>query len=361
VTVSVLLIGDYEEERWPSMDLVYEMLLEQLSRDSRLRMSGLRPPMRRRFSGETRFAGAFYNADRLLSRFLDYPRHVSGVESDLYHITDHSYSQLAHRLPAERTVITCHDFDTFRSLFGEEERPLWFRLMTRRILTGLQRAAAITCDSEATRQELLSHGIVQPARTRVIRLGVDSIFSSDADPEADGEAERLLGPGLHILHVGSTAPRKRLDVLIDALAGMPEVTLIRVGGPLTDLQQRQATLHGVAGRIRTLPFVDRRLLAAVYRRAAVAVLPSEREGFGFPVVEALACGTPVVASDLPVLREVGGEHARYVPVGDADGLAAATLELAVRAQRVQASVPRWESTAAQMTQLYLELAQGSGV
>ena len=61
--------------------------------------------------------------------------------------------------------------------------------------------------------------------------------------------------------------------------------------------------------IVVLPFVDRATLAAVYRRAALALLPSEREGFGLPLVEALACGTPVVASDIPVLREVGGDAA----------------------------------------------------
>jgi glycosyltransferase involved in cell wall biosynthesis len=65
-----------------------------------------------------------------------------------------------------------------------------------------------------------------------------------------------------------------------------------------------------------LPFVDRTTLAAVYRRATLALLPSEREGFGLPLVEALACGTPVVASDIPVLREVGGSAASYCAVGD---------------------------------------------
>ena len=65
-----------------------------------------------------------------------------------------------------------------------------------------------------------------------------------------------------------------------------------------------------------MPFLDRKVLASVYRRAAVVLLPSDAEGFALPVVEAMACGRPVVASDLPVLREVGGDAAFYCPVAD---------------------------------------------
>src|SRR4029450_8172139 len=78
----------------------------------------------------------------------------------------------------------------------------------------------------------------------------------------------------------------------------------------------RARERGVLDAIAVLPFVDRATLAAVYRRSALALLPSEREGFGLPVIEALACGTPVVASDIPVLKEVGGPVVSYCAVGD---------------------------------------------
>src|SRR5262249_14821722 len=73
---------------------------------------------------------------------------------------------------------------------------------------------------------------------------------------------------------------------------------------------------GVTNRITVLPTLDDRHLASLYRRAALVVLPSDREGFGLPVVEALACGAQVLASDLPVLREVGGSAAEFAPAGD---------------------------------------------
>jgi glycosyltransferase involved in cell wall biosynthesis len=89
-----------------------------------------------------------------------------------------------------------------------------------------------------------------------------------------------------------------------------------VGGDFTASQRRQVDRLRIGPYIRVLPFLERRVLASVYRRAAVVLQPSEREGFGLPVAEAKACGAAVVASDLPPLREVGGEGTAYCPVGD---------------------------------------------
>ena len=159
-------------------------------------------------------------------------------------------------------------------------------------------------------------------RLSVIPNGFSSAGWAEPDAIADLEAARFLGPrgGLDLLHVGSTIPRKRIDLLLDVFAAIRAVRstarLVRVGGPFTAEQRVRARDLGVLDAIAVLPFVDRATLSAVYRRAAVALLPSEREGFGLPIVEALGCGTPMVASDIPVLREVGGEAVEYCGVGD---------------------------------------------
>jgi glycosyltransferase involved in cell wall biosynthesis len=312
------------------MDLVAEMLLVNL-RAPELGLvdpEQVRPQMRRRVTSlpwvkQRTFAAS---ADRMLNRFWDYPRWLSARrhDFDLFHIVDHSYAHLASILPEGRTVVTCHDLDAFRGVLPGLHGTVTDRLVGSRLLRGLRAAARVVCVSEATRHELLAFGVVEPIRVAVVPNGVHPSCRTRPDPIADREAERILGPAdpasAHLLHVGSTLPRKRIDVLLDAMfslrAGARDVRLIRVGAPFTDAQARQVRRLGLEESVTVLPFVDRRLLAALYRRAALVLQPSEREGFGLPVAEAMACGTPVVASAVPAMIEVGGDAATYCPVAD---------------------------------------------
>jgi glycosyltransferase involved in cell wall biosynthesis len=182
----------------------------------------------------------------------------------------------------------------------------------------------VICVSCATRDELVRRRIVDPRRVRVVHNAVDSGFSPLPNPAADREIERLLGPPVtgvfELLHVGSTAPRKRLDVLLEVTVNLRRrgepVRLIRVGPPLSGELRSHAGLLAARGAFQSLPFLSLDLLAALYRRAFLLLHPSDAEGFGLPVAEAMACGLTVLASDLPVLREVGGSAAHYCPPGN---------------------------------------------
>lgn len=344
----VAVVCDLREEDWHSMNLVGDALVGRLraEHDASVEAERVCPPMRRLFTrgraAET--SGRRFNADRLLNRFWEYPRHLrrAAVGFDLFHVVDHSYAQLVHQLPPERTVVTCHDLDTFRCLLDpkSEPRSRAFRLMTARVLEGMRKAARVTCDSAHTRDELLAHGLLPASRVAVVHNGVSHVYSPAPDEEADAEAERLLGSRVddgddsdatEILHVGSNAPRKRVDVLLRVFERVrrefPRARLVRVGGPLNLRQQRLAESLRLGDSLITLPFLDERVLAAVYRRAALVLQTSEREGFGMPVVESLACGTPVLASDLAVLREVGGEAASYLAVADTEAWAESAARL----------------------------------
>ena len=321
------VVCDLLEEHWVSMDLVAERLVNHLREDfgSSVDVCPLRPALVRRFGRPGSAGSRGHLADRLMNRFWDYPRWLREWrdEFDLFHIVDHSYAHLVHELPEARTVVTCHDIDAFRGLVdaGTTGSKLP-KVVSRRILSGLRKAAWVTCNSNATRDDLVNFGLVDPRQVEVVHNGVDPICSPAAEPTADVQATRLLGPGgtIELLHVGSTVPRKRIDVLLHVLSEIrrqhPGACLVRVGGPFTSDQQDLARRLGVAEGVRVLPFLDRAVLAAVYRRAAVLLLPSEREGFGLPVLEAMACGLPVVAADIPALREVGGEEATYCPRDD---------------------------------------------
>jgi glycosyltransferase involved in cell wall biosynthesis len=381
-TFPIAIVDDLGQEGWPSMDLVAEMLMTVLVRDHRAAVGVTRicPPMKRRFSLISRRAFHLANADRFCNRFWDYPRHVRRHRNsfDVFHIIDHSYSQLAHELPPNRTIITCHDLDTFRCLFepSRERRSFPFRAMMRRVLDGFRKAARVTCDTAAIRDELRAYGLFPPERLTVVPNGVHPSCTTKPDPPADIKAARLLGPertsSIEILHVGSTIPRKRIDVLLEVVAAVrkefPHARLIRAGGRFSRDQESQLSRLNLADSVVVLPFLDRAVLAAIYRRAALVLLLSDREGFGLPVIEAMACGTPVVGSDIPALREVGGEAVTYCPVGDVPTWSKTVIELLCeRAKKpekwaerraagiAQASKFTWEEYASKMVAIYKEV------
>jgi glycosyltransferase involved in cell wall biosynthesis len=341
------LICDFLEERWPSMDLFGDMLFQSFTTEhaSAVEVELLRPALHYRFSKVSSLGrgGFFWNADRLLNRFHDYPvwlqKRAAGF--DLFHLVDHSYSQLILGLPAERTVVTCHDLDTFKCLLEPESepRPRWFRAMTQRTLDGFLRASHVICVSAFTKENLLRHGLFESGSITVIPPGVDPVFFS-ADPERPAG---LAGKTNYLLHVGSTIRRKRIDVLLRVFARVarefPDLQLMRVGGDLMVEQGRLAEELGIAGKIVQSPRLTKAQLAGVYRQAAMVLQTSDAEGFGLPVIEAMACGCPVVASDIAPLREAGGAAADYCAVADIETWA----ETVIRLLRERELVPEaWE-------------------
>jgi len=383
-SLRVAVVADLLEERWPSMDLMAEMLMAELGRAGRTGVEPvlLRPSFAPRITPLVlrRNGRPPLTIDRIAHRYWDYPRWLrQEAPADVYHIVDHSYAHLANDLPAGRVVVTCHDTDAFRTLVRPEQRESSLpRMFVTRVLRGLRRAALVACDSEATRAELVLHGLVSPDRMTVVPIGVHPSCTVIPNAAADAAAATFVGKaaGADLLHVGSTIPRKRIDALLDVLARVvaerPDVRLLRVGGAFTAAQEGRIDVLGLRRHICVLPFIERPVLAALYRRAALVLLPSEREGFGLPVIESLACGTPIVASDLPVLREVGGTAAEYCPVGDAAQWSARVLALLRerdtnqskwRARRdagiARAALFSWERCAGEMEAIYARIA-GAG-
>jgi glycosyltransferase involved in cell wall biosynthesis len=248
--------------------------------------------------------------------------------------------------------------------------------MMERTLGGFRKAARVVCDSEAIRDELLGHDLIPRDRVSVVPLGVHPTCRPEPDPAADAVATRLLSgepeDAINLLHVGSTISRKRIDVLLEVFAGVrkefPTARLVRVGGPFTSAQLELVKRHDLEKAIVVLNDLGRDELAAIYRQAALALQPSEREGFGLPVIEAMACGTPVVASDLPVLREVGGHAAAYCNVGQVSSwmetITCLLVERSEQPQRwsqrrtacmEQAAKFSWAEYATRMVTVYQEL------
>ncbi|MFM7437070.1 MAG: glycosyltransferase [Snowella sp.] len=324
------IIRDYPEEDWPSMDLCADMLTKYLQKEHKtiFDVQSICPPFSWRLKripklGEKGFA---YNSDRLLNRFWDYPRYLQKKvnEFDFFHVSDHSYAQLVHVLPPERTGVFCHDIDAFRSLLEPtiEPRPAWYRAMSQRILTGLQKAAVVFYSTTPIKNQIEHYHLLDSSRLVHAPYGISSEFSliNQANQATDQDILKQVGEKSFLLHVGSCIPRKRIDILLEVFAEVrkshPELRLVKVSGDWTNDQLAQINQLGLQQSIVYLKGLERSQIADLYRKATLVLLTSEAEGFGLPVIEALACGAIMVASDIPVLREVGGNAVNYCPLGD---------------------------------------------
>lgn len=349
------------------MDLVAEMLFTHLREldSASLTVELLRPTVPARGRGIGRYVNRYWDYGRWLRR--------RAGDFDVFHVVDHSYAHLVHLLPAARTIVTCHDADAFMPLVAAGVIPTQLpNAVTRRVLSGMRKAACVTCDSAATFDELRHFDLVDAARLVVVPLGVDPTLLKDPGHDDEAAVEAIVGPRhtgtVDLLHVGSSIPRKRIDVLLRVLSAVravdPRVRLLKAGGGLTDEQMSLARSLGVDSHVVQLPYLNASTLAALYRRADVVLVTSDREGFGLPVVEALAAGTVVVASDISSLREVGGSAARFVAVGDVAAWRDAVLaelqerdrprEQRVARGRAQAAVFTWPACTATMARIYQE-------
>jgi glycosyltransferase involved in cell wall biosynthesis len=339
------VICDLLEENWPSMDLAAEMLLQRLASAEAPVVEPVRvcPPFARRFtrlpmpSARRRTA---FNADRLLNRLWDYPRLLRRQRDrfDFHHVCDHTYANVVHMLPRGRTGVFCHDLDTFRSILDPalEPRPRWFRAMAREILKGLQKADVVFHTTIAVRAQIVRHGLIDERRLVQAPYGISTEFT--AEPIDEASLRSVLPASFHegpyLLHVGSCIPRKRIDVALAVFEAVrarhPALRFVQVGGEWSPDQDALISRLGVRDSLVQLPRLARQTLASLYRHAAVIMMPSEAEGFGLPVIEALACGGPVIASDIPVFREVGADVVIYAKLADVADWATAVERVLAR-------------------------------
>ncbi|MGH3686234.1 MAG: glycosyltransferase family 4 protein [Pseudonocardiaceae bacterium] len=179
------------------------------------------------------------------------------------------------------------------------------------------RAAVVCTPSGAVAQQVTRELGIPAERIVVTPLGVDPAWSGAAAPTAALRATLGLPPR-YLLFVGAAQPRKGLDVLLQAHAARPGLAPLVLAGPAG-----WGPALTTSSRVCTVGYLDEADLRRVVAGAIALVLPSRDEGFGLPVLEAMAAGIPVVCSDLPALREIAGEVALLVPAGDAAALAAA--------------------------------------
>jgi alpha-1,3-rhamnosyl/mannosyltransferase len=235
----------------------------------------------------------------------------------------------------------------------------------------LRTADALITVSESVQQDLLRLYRVAPDRVYAIPHGVAFPFVPHPPQHARPVIASLGIREPYVIAVGTVEPRKGYPVLLQAVEraaeNIPDLQLVIVGatGWLAEPIERALEEAQQRGRVLRLRRISDQTLAALYSAAAAFVTASFYEGFNFPLLEALACGAPAIATDIPVHREVAGNAALFVRSGDVDSLAEAMISLltdTTLARRLQQAGPQqasrfsWHKSAEQHIAVYRAVA-----
>lgn len=264
---------------------------------------------------------------RAWKRSVEYPGLIrSGPVTDVYHVLDHSFADLLRWVPkGARTAVTVHDVIPLNE---PDQMTLAQQRRFRNRVSHVVKADRVICVSHFTRSTLLKEFDLDPSRVIVIPNGADVGASSVSDamspfPEVEG---------IKLLLVGSVLKRKNLRLIPRLIAELRKrgtnVNLLRIGQMLPpDLKQKMHEELGEGGSLLELGHVSDSMLRAAYKSADTLIFPSTHEGFGLPVLEAMAEGCPVISSNAASLPEVGGDAVLYFDPHDAAQAADACVRL----------------------------------
>lgn len=284
------------------------------------------------------------------------------------------YHGLSNEIPARayshkiQSVVTIHDliFEKYPNYYFWWDRKIYHH----KSFQAAKEANRIIAISRQTKKDLIDYYGINPEKISVIYPIISSIFFSKSDEKQLIKARNKLNlPARYLLYVGTIEERKNLLTLVKAMHILKEsvgLMLVVVGKPLTYKKEvvHYIEKNNLRHRVIFLEKVSNEILRNIYKLASAFIYPSFYEGFGMPVTEALACGVPVIASDIPVLHEAGGESPYYVDCSDEDQLASVIVKVLedekLRTEMIEkgyrhASLFRYDLIAQQLMALYKQL------
>ena len=328
--LEVLLVGNYAPDGQQSMGRFVQVLARELPACG-VQLHTLYPePIFGRFHPSPRGIGKWLG---YVDKFMLFPsrlrRHIRRCPTDsLVHICDHSNAVYAPMLNGTANLVTCHDLLAIRSALGEfsgHRTRGTGRVYQRWILRGLNAARHVACVSKATRGDLLRLSQLRPVQTSVIHNGLNYPYRPIPAPALHQRvrelAARVPAPstlarlqGGFILHVGGNQWYKNrlgaLQIYADVCAKRPKPpTLVMVGKPFTPSMRGLISAHGLQANILELNEVNNEELRTLYSAAELLLFPSWVEGFGWPIIEAQACGCRVAINHRPPMSDVAGNGA----------------------------------------------------
>ena len=330
--MKVLLVGNYPFDGSTSMHIWSQALLRELRQlhvDAELispqpRFGKIKPSVH----GVGKWLG-------YIDRFVIFPRALvsAAAEADIVHLCDHGAAMYAPMIKGKPVLVTCHDMIGVRGARGELpglRSSLFGKILQRWICHGLKHATRVACVSRATFED--TRRILQADENLCVILnGLNYPYQLLARDEVEWRLAVLTTiRAPFVLHLGSnTAYKNREGVLrvFAKAAAETDLQLVMAGEALNQKLVCLARELQIEGRIVQVVKPDVALIEALYNHAVCLLFPSRYEGFGWPPIEAQACGCPVVASDIPPLVEVLGQSAILKPVEDEAGMADAIRRL----------------------------------
>ncbi len=266
---------------------------------------------------------------------------------------------LCHALPATksaRRIVTVHDLSVFRH--PETHTPRTVHVQTTLLRQTVAKADHLIAVSEFTKQELVDVLSANPDSITVVPNGVEvEAFQQPIDEDACTKLREKLGlSGHYFMYLGSIEPRKNIVRLVEAYAQLREQIadcpkLLLVGNPAWGAAPSLESIarHNRDNDIVHTGYLERGDAIMLLRNTLACVYPSRYEGFGLPVLEAMAAGTPVIASDTPAISEVAAGAARLVPPEDPSEIAEAMNEMLQRTPETNARIERGYARANELT------------
>lgn len=369
--MKVAMIRNVQESRSLSMSFYADHLRNALMTYCDVVDVHLEPDLIYQLSGTMGFRVQDY-----VGRFWSLPRQLRNLEADVFHVVDHSNAHLLRVLDRVRTVVTCHDLMLLKLASGEipwnGQRPWIADKAFRWSVRHMPHAQAVLCDSESTKRDVIRLLGCASEHLHVIYLGIHKAFRRilNQDILSEVRARFGLGSSVTILHVGGSISYKNLEGIIEALVLLPvelrrRVLFIRAGVDFTSAQRDLIERRGLTGQVHFLGQLDLQDLVLLYNVADMLLFPSFYEGFGWPPLEAMACGTPVVCSDRGSLNEVVGDAVFIVdpenPKAIAEGIERVFEDTRLRETLIERGLERakrftWAKTAQQVLKVYHEVA-----
>lgn len=310
-------------------------------------------------------------------RFYNHPRKVSQIDADLFHIIDHTDAHIAYKLAkiGKPVVVTCHDLVQFvypEILQNLSRFPAFSLAVWQYCVKGITVADRTIAVSNHTAKDVAHWLNIAPAEIATIPNGVNAEFKildekaiADWKKQYSKSAEEIC-----VLNVGSNQQRKNIETVLKVIRAIAAqdipVRLWKLGGHFHPEQQQYIEANNLSEQITLVRSPDQKALIQFYNAADVLVAPSLYEGFGLTVLEAMACGTPTITSNVSSIPEVAGDAAVLVEPTDVVAIADAVLRIhrdrSFRQDLIDGGLVRakefsWQKTAQKTAELYEQVVQ----